>query len=669
MVDAWSAYSGVALLADLSDPAFLPPTHTIASLTDVEGGEAYYKLTVPKGAESLRIQTAGGTGDADLYVRRGQPSVCRLIGSGSSWFWSCPHDFRSFNDGNAESVVIQNPQEGDYYVTVHGYEKYAGLTLTTAMQSPLTMLLSANTLAFAGLEGAAMTARSLTIAEAGGRAFTWTARTDSAATAAWLRLSAASGSNLSTLTVTPASAALAPGVYRGRITITASVPASGLESAPPVAGSPQEVAVTLTVGARPRLAASVQQLAFRGQPGTDPAAQTFTVSNAGGGALNWTAAVLPEPPAPWLLVNPSSGTGDGRVQVSVRSSSLSPGRYSGVIRVTATDALTALDIRVTLDQFVPVTVQSLRNAANPEMNWGISPGSRIILTGTDFHPACSLAEGAATPCPKALSAPPPTELSVTRVTFNGKPGQLWQVTPTQIDVAPPMTVTGPEASIVVYNGLSASAPFITAVVDQALGLFTAYSTSGGAGFVRHPSGSFVSRAEPLVANEIIEIVATGLGKVGEDRKSLIPVRVFLDGSEAEVVWAGLSEYEGGLYRVLTRVPEGLARRYPLVSVISDIAGSNTVSAGGPTIAEVLPRNVAAGVEVVVQLKGYNFAGSSAVRIGETVIPAAFEDGPVQTLTVTLPAALLTAGTLELVVVDRLALDEAPSNPATLTVRP
>ena len=49
-----------------------------------------------------------------------------------------------------------------------------------------------------------------------------------------------------------------------------------------------------------------------------------------GGTVTWTASASDS----WLAAQPASGTGSGRITVSVNPAGLSVGNYSGVIRIT-----------------------------------------------------------------------------------------------------------------------------------------------------------------------------------------------------------------------------------------------------------------------------------------------------------------------------------------------
>jgi Zn-dependent metalloprotease len=99
-----------------------PPTVTLTSgtavaISDTTGGNKYYKLTVPAGQTTLTFNTSGGTGDLDLYVRRGAAPDAST------------YDCRPYASGNTESCSFPNPVAGDYYVMINAYSTYSGASL------------------------------------------------------------------------------------------------------------------------------------------------------------------------------------------------------------------------------------------------------------------------------------------------------------------------------------------------------------------------------------------------------------------------------------------------------------------------------------------------------------------------------------------------------------
>jgi Zn-dependent metalloprotease len=90
---------------------------TLTGLSGATGSWAYYKITVPASQTSLIIKISGGTGDCDLYVKRGaQPS-------------STSYDYRPYLTGNAETVTVTNPVAGDWYIGLNAYAAYSGVSL------------------------------------------------------------------------------------------------------------------------------------------------------------------------------------------------------------------------------------------------------------------------------------------------------------------------------------------------------------------------------------------------------------------------------------------------------------------------------------------------------------------------------------------------------------
>lgn len=100
-----------------SGPTVLTNGQTVASLSGAVDSWKHYKIAVPSGQSSLVITMSGGTGDADLYVKLGaQPT-------------STVYDYRPYLGGNNETVSVTNPAAGDWYISIHGYEAYSGVSL------------------------------------------------------------------------------------------------------------------------------------------------------------------------------------------------------------------------------------------------------------------------------------------------------------------------------------------------------------------------------------------------------------------------------------------------------------------------------------------------------------------------------------------------------------
>lgn len=99
----------------------------LQSLTGLSGARnafTHRSVTVPAGALSLSVVMRGGSGDADLYVRRGsQPTTSAF-------------DCRPFLSGNAEFCNIDLPQAGTWFISIRGFSAYSAVTLTTSVLTP-----------------------------------------------------------------------------------------------------------------------------------------------------------------------------------------------------------------------------------------------------------------------------------------------------------------------------------------------------------------------------------------------------------------------------------------------------------------------------------------------------------------------------------------------------
>jgi vibriolysin len=116
VTQAWEAVGvGVAV----PPPTATPLTNGVAvtNQSGSSGNMKYYKLTVPTGQTSLVFDMSGGSGDADLYVRRGSAPDLST------------YDCRPYKSGNTESCSFSSPASGDWYVMIHAYTSYSGVSI------------------------------------------------------------------------------------------------------------------------------------------------------------------------------------------------------------------------------------------------------------------------------------------------------------------------------------------------------------------------------------------------------------------------------------------------------------------------------------------------------------------------------------------------------------
>jgi hypothetical protein len=145
----------------------------------------------------------------------------------------------------------------------------------------------------------------------------------------WITCDPTSGTNSGEVKVTVNSNGLPVGTYTGTVTVID----------PNADNSPRTVNVTLTVGI-PEIALSRTGLYFGASGGVQTGSQSFFVSNSGSGRLNWTVTDN----AGWLNCTPASGTDSGVIDVSVNSSGLAPGTFTGTVYVNDPNAINSSQV-------------------------------------------------------------------------------------------------------------------------------------------------------------------------------------------------------------------------------------------------------------------------------------------------------------------------------------
>ena len=122
MLNGYAAYSGVSLTGTYGTSGG-GTTTTLTNGVGVTGiagaasSQKFYKLTVPAGQAKVVFTITGGTGDADLYVRKGSAPTTTV------------YDCRPYLSGNVETCTITAPAAADYYVLINGFSAYTGVTL------------------------------------------------------------------------------------------------------------------------------------------------------------------------------------------------------------------------------------------------------------------------------------------------------------------------------------------------------------------------------------------------------------------------------------------------------------------------------------------------------------------------------------------------------------
>ena len=282
--------------------------------------------------------------------------------------------------------------------------------------------------------------------------FTATAATASGGN--WLTItSAASGTAPATLTIGVTNfGTLAPGVYTGAIGIT------------PTGGTPVPVNVTLTVTAGASLVVSPTALSFSFQSGAGVATAQEPISVVSSTPTSYT---ISSSGAPWLSVNPTSGTTPQTVQVSVNAAGMTPGSYNATLTVAPTSG-SPVTVLVSLSIAAPITITSSPTAlAFTVVPGGSAPNPQNLQLSTSngtvgFNLATNSSGGnwlavsaSASTLPCSLSVSIVNLSSLAPGTYNGS----ISIVPFDATITP-ITVT-------VSLTVSAAPPVVTAVTNAA----------------------------------------------------------------------------------------------------------------------------------------------------------------------------------------------------------
>jgi serine protease len=111
-VRAWSSFSGVTLAGSLAGT-----TIDESGLGASVGNWIRRSITVPSCATKLTVQITGGSGDADLYVKFGNPPS------------TTTYDCRPYRNGNEEICVFNPSRAGTYQIGLHAYATFSGVRL------------------------------------------------------------------------------------------------------------------------------------------------------------------------------------------------------------------------------------------------------------------------------------------------------------------------------------------------------------------------------------------------------------------------------------------------------------------------------------------------------------------------------------------------------------
>jgi uncharacterized protein (TIGR03437 family) len=391
--------------------------------------------------------------------------------------------------------------------------------------------------------------------------------------APWLSVSPKSGivfpAFTSQVTLTFDPAGLAPGTYKGTVTV----------SAPSASNRTQAVEVTLTVNPGAPTLTSIFPLGAT--QGSGPVTITLNGTNfytgtavtAGSTALVSTVlgptAIQTTLPAP---VTATAGT------VNLTVTNPSPGGGTATLQFTV---------------YPPgPRISAITNAASFQQG-AIAPGQMVSVFGTGLGP-----DTLTSFTPPAPGQPLATTLAGVQLLFGTTAAPLIFVSATQVVGMVPFAASGTSVQVTVSFNSATSSAVTANLATSAPGIFTLGSTGSGQGAVfnvSEPSGEYLLNSETVAATKGSTIVFFGVGAgvtnpAGSDGG--VPasaaaftspaLRVVVGEADAEVSYFGVAPgLISGLFQINARVPTGAptGRAVPLSVIINGVS-----SQAGVTIA-------------------------------------------------------------------------------------
>ena len=394
------------------------------------------------------------------------------------------------------------------------------------------------------------------------------------------------------LSLTPSTGTMTQSSYAGflytyQTTVTINVDPTGFPAGSSYTGSANfsaaggvaSVNVTMNVVAQPSvftLAPQTVQFTYRKGDTKLPPSQSLAVASKPTGTV-WSAAVTTATGGNWLTASPATSTAPSTMSASLNANivqALAVGNYSGKVIITGNGATTVE---------IPVSLSVIRADAPTIPQGGVVPvystsntiqaGSWISIYGTNLAASTEVWKGDF-----------PTTLGGVSVTVNGKPGYLWFVSPSQINLqAPDDTATGTVTVTITNTTGTTTSTATLAPASPSFSLLDAkhvaaiiLETSGYS--IVGPTGAFAYYTRPVLPGENLVLYGVGFGptnpsvKAGElfasAAPTVNPVTVTIGGVQAPVAFAGL--VGAGLYQLNVTVPEVGPGDQPIQATVNGV---------------------------------------------------------------------------------------------------
>ena len=95
----------------------------VSELSGASQSEVSYRVVLSENVKKLTIEIFGGSGDADLYVKKGSEAT------------RTQYDCRPYRNGNVEKCEVGSAGAGTYYIMLRGYRSYSGVSLKASAET------------------------------------------------------------------------------------------------------------------------------------------------------------------------------------------------------------------------------------------------------------------------------------------------------------------------------------------------------------------------------------------------------------------------------------------------------------------------------------------------------------------------------------------------------
>jgi uncharacterized protein (TIGR03437 family) len=331
-------------------------------------------------------------------------------------------------------------------------------------------------------------------------------------------------------------------------------------------------------GGPPSIAVAPATLTFTAaNASATPTSQNLTVTNTGGGTLNWAASATTASGGAWLTATPATGSSIAgkagvKITVSANPTGLASGDYYGTVALDSSFApnspqVTTVRLTVTYpsaSSAPQVSPAGVVHGASFTPKGPVAPGSIVSIFGTSLADHSILAS----------TLPLPNQLAGASVTIGGRTLPLLYVSEKQINAQLPFgLLPNVTEQLVVTRDNMISAPEQVSVVASEPGVFTVNQSGIGPAVVTavHTDGTEnpVDANHPATAGDVLVIYCTGLGEVNPravagfpiplQPESMVvdPVTATIGGINVPVQFAGATSGFVGLYQVNVAVPSGI----------------------------------------------------------------------------------------------------------------